>query len=276
MDQLHLAQLFIRRCERATRLAPIAHAFEDVLTALGFRYFALCSPVDLDGPPHHSLILHSYPLEWVKRFGALRLSETDPVLRHAERSSFPFFWDAQEFRDTLGPAQLKVLALAQAFGVAHGYTVPIHFSNALGALAASCSVVPGSESVAPRSYFMLRLICPYMYVAARRLVHSKQTHPEQPALTRRQRQCLELAALGKSERVVGRILDLHRSTVRGHIERARRRMGVATRVQAIVLALASQQASSATVISLQTLGSTARQSTKRSRPRSIPVPAAGR
>ena len=250
MDQLHLAQSFIRQCERTTRLSRIAYAFEDVLTALGFRYFALCSPLDLDEPPHHSLMLHSYPLDWAKRFGALRLTETDPVLRHAEKSAFPFFWDAQEFRDTLGPAQLKVLAEAQKFGIAHGYTVPIHFSNALGALAASCSVVPGSEPIGPWSYFTLRLICPYMYVATRRLLYPKQAHPEQSLLTRRQRQCLELAALGKSERVAGRILDLHRSTVRGHIERARRRLGVATPIQAIVLALASQQASFATVVSL--------------------------
>ena len=60
-------------------------------------------------------------------------------------------------------------------------------------------------------------------------------------LTRRERQCLELAAQGKSDWVAGRILGISERTVHNHIEHAKRRLGVATRVQAIVHALVSRQ-----------------------------------
>ena len=56
-------------------------------------------------------------------------------------------------------------------------------------------------------------------------------------LSRRERQCLELAAQGKSDWAVGRILGISERTVHHHIERAKHRLGVATRVQAIVQAL---------------------------------------
>jgi DNA-binding CsgD family transcriptional regulator len=60
-------------------------------------------------------------------------------------------------------------------------------------------------------------------------------------MTRRERQCLELAAQGKSDWVAGRILGISERTVHNHIEHAKRRLGVATRVQAIVHALVSRQ-----------------------------------
>jgi DNA-binding CsgD family transcriptional regulator len=60
-------------------------------------------------------------------------------------------------------------------------------------------------------------------------------------LTRHERQCLELAAQGKSDWVAGRILGISERTVHNHIEHAKRRLGVATRVQAIVHALVSRQ-----------------------------------
>jgi LuxR family quorum-sensing system transcriptional regulator CciR len=56
-------------------------------------------------------------------------------------------------------------------------------------------------------------------------------------LTERQLECLVLVARGKSDSVIGQLLDINRGTVNHHIELAKRRYRVATRTQLVVLAL---------------------------------------
>jgi DNA-binding CsgD family transcriptional regulator len=67
-------------------------------------------------------------------------------------------------------------------------------------------------------------------------------------LSRRERQCLELAAQGKSDWVSSRILGLSERTVHNHVENAKRRLQVATRMQAVMHALAGQQISLGDVV----------------------------
>ncbi len=57
------------------------------------------------------------------------------------------------------------------------------------------------------------------------------------------RRAPELAAQGKSDWAAGRLLGISERTVHNHIEHAKRRLGVTTRVQAIVQALIGRQIS---------------------------------
>ena len=56
-------------------------------------------------------------------------------------------------------------------------------------------------------------------------------------LSRRERECLALAANGKTDRQIGKILSLSEKTVSTYIQRAKLRYGVKTRIQAVVFAL---------------------------------------
>jgi DNA-binding CsgD family transcriptional regulator len=64
----------------------------------------------------------------------------------------------------------------------------------------------------------------------------------------RERQCLELAAQGKDDWSIGSLLRISERTAHNHIERAKRRLGVCTRVQVIVAALNDGQISFGDVI----------------------------
>ena len=59
-----------------------------------------------------------------------------------------------------------------------------------------------------------------------------------PVLTRRQRECLAWVEQGKSSADIGTILGLSPETVNEHVGEACRRLGVRTRVQAVVAARA--------------------------------------
>jgi DNA-binding CsgD family transcriptional regulator len=241
VNHLDLARSFIELHRRGVPAGELATQFQRALDAFGFRFFACCAHVDLLRPPRGAAVLHNYPSEWVRAFSELDFYYIDPVFNYANRSLTPFFWDAEEFRAELTAPQLEIMEEARRFGIEHGYTVPIHAPRSLGAFRASCSVVPDSSSVAADSYLAVQLMSGYMYSALSRDAEAKPGTATARGLTRRERQCLELAAQGKSDWVAGRILGISERTVHNHIEHAKRRLSVATRVQAIVHALVSRQ-----------------------------------
>lgn len=61
------------------------------------------------------------------------------------------------------------------------------------------------------------------------------------ALSRRERQCLALAARGMDDQAIGDRLHLSPATVHWYIKRLLHRLGVSTRIQAIIWALESGQ-----------------------------------
>lgn len=241
MNHLDRAQSFIELCRSGAAASELAVVFQRELDTFGFRFFSCCSHVDPLRPPRGAVVLHNYPAEWMRAFSELDFYYIDPVFHYANRSLTPFFWDADGFRAELTAPQLEIMEEARRFGIEHGYTVPIHAARSPGAFRASCSVVPDSNAIAAESYLAVQLMSCYMYSALSLEAQTKAGCSAPRGLTRRERQCLELAAQGKTDWVAGRILGISERTVHNHIEHAKRRLGVATRVQAIVHALVSRQ-----------------------------------
>jgi DNA-binding CsgD family transcriptional regulator len=239
MKQVDVVQGFIEGCEASQPSAQrVAQIFPKTLEALGFRHFACCSHVDPLRPPPDAIMMHNYPAVWERHFSEARLYEMDPVLHRAERSPTPFFWDAAFRAERITKPQKRVLADAAGLGLAHGYTAPLHLSWLPGSLRASCSVVPDNSRIDPRNYQMVDALATYVYAYLYRT-----RRPWYVALschlTQRERQCLTLAALGMSDWEIGHALSLGECTVHTHIENAKRRLGVATRMEAVVRALMS-------------------------------------
>jgi DNA-binding CsgD family transcriptional regulator len=56
-------------------------------------------------------------------------------------------------------------------------------------------------------------------------------------VTPRESEVLAWVAAGKSDWAIGRILNISRKTVNFHVENAKRKLGVGTRIQAVIVAL---------------------------------------
>jgi DNA-binding CsgD family transcriptional regulator len=248
MEPFDLAQSFIEQLIRDNRAPALRAAFEDALTRLGFRYFACCSHVNPLQPPPGTIHLHNYPRAWEREYYERRLYEIDPVPMYAERTLLPFHWNSVDFQASMTESQRQLLLEAAQHGVAHGYTVPIHLPWRLGAARASCSVVPDSPAIDARTYWAVELMASRLYVAATTQADSMVMTTPASELSERERQCLELVAQGKSNWAIGQILKISEHTVHTYIEHAKKRLGVATRVQAILYALQGGQLSFGDVI----------------------------
>lgn len=231
MHPFDIAQGFIDVCERDPAPATLEAAFGAAIHALGFRHFACCTHGDPLRPQAGGVVALDYPKDWVALYSARRFDRVDPVFRQADRATRPFFWDDPEFRTSLDGAAGALMDEAAAAGIVNGYTIPLH---APAALPASCTLLPDSRRIDRASFHAVHLMAGYLHEAL------LQAAPR-PArrLSRRERECLELAARGKSDWVIGQILGISERTAHKYIERAKRRYGVTSRTQAIVQALFS-------------------------------------
>ncbi len=236
MEPFDLALAFIEHCDRATRTTELSGAFQRHLETLGFRYFACSSHVDPLNP-HQEIMVLNYPQAWVECYSEQQLHLIDPVFRRADRTRRPFYWDDPEFRAAMSPKQRKMQTLAERFGVAHGFTVPIH--SPLNT--SSCSVVPDSPRISPRAYFAVELMAQHLFDRVARLQHMDAGPDTIPYLSPRERQCLELAAHGKSDAEIALLLGLHKSTAHNYIESAKKRLGLCNRIPAIIYAIGTRQ-----------------------------------
>jgi LuxR family quorum-sensing system transcriptional regulator CciR len=238
MSQLDLVRRFQEHGEAspAPLDALVADFFASIQT-LGFGRYACCSHVDPCRPPPQSVMLHNYPPEWVRAFSEARLYEIDPVLKRAESTLFPFFWNEDLRPDKLTKAQRIILAEAAGYGLRNGYTVPIQLSRIPGILRASCSLIPESPHIDPQNYLTAGALATSLYLFAWRAHAPWLTEPAQK-LTRRERQCLTLASDGHTDAAIARLLGLSTSTAHHHVENAKTRLAAGTRAQAIARALA--------------------------------------
>lgn len=241
MQQIAWAQSFIARCQRGEPIHELTAAFEATLCGMGFRLFACVSHTDPSTPTIGAVLVHNYPEPWVRTYIESRLHAVDAVLHYANRSLFPFSWEAEELRRQLTPQQREIFAAARSFGIEKGYTIPIHIPQPLGIPSGSCSVVPDTHPLDPASYHAVSLMAPYFYHAvARTAAHAVGAST---VLSRRQRECLALVAQGKDDWTIGQLLQISEHTAHAYVESAKRRLGVATRAQAVAQALVTGQLS---------------------------------
>jgi DNA-binding CsgD family transcriptional regulator len=233
-----LAESFVEQHGRKLPLPELKLLYATALQELGIRYFACCPHVDPLKPRNAALVFQNYPAEWVRSYSESGRFRIDPVFRFADERMVPFHWNDPEFRASLSQAQREILIEAAGYGIANGYTVPV---RPPGAQTASCSVVPDRQSdIDAATGQAVFIMASFMFDAMLR-GKSECCAVRSIVLSERERQCLELAAQGKDDWAIGLLLRISERTAHNHIERAKRRLGVCTRVQVIVQALSEGQ-----------------------------------
>ncbi len=219
-----------RRCRSVAELAILVG---DCARELGFDHFALLHHASLRRPGAGLIRIDTYPEGWVRELRARGFAPDDPVHLASGRTNAGFAWDELGTLIQVEARHRAILAYSARFGLGPGYTVP---ANIPGEPPGSCSFAVRRGRSLPRG----RLLCAeqigaHAFRTARRL----QGYPAagRRHLSRRQLQCLQLLAAGKSDWEIGRILGLSVETVHDYVKAARAAYDVVTRTQLVVLGL---------------------------------------
>jgi LuxR family quorum-sensing system transcriptional regulator CciR len=247
MSLLDDVQAFVREANRITEIKELQTLLQGTVRGLGFDYFALVHHVNIYQTDGKVVYLFDYPAAWTEMVDSRSYFTDDPVHMACQKSAAPFQWSNVRTIVKLSDRQEEILRSAKSAGLGAGFTVPVHVP---GEATGSCSFSTRAgrdipEAALPAAHY----VGSFAFEAARR-VASRLADPNgktaaatfnRPRLTRRQLDCVVLAGRGKSDKDVAQILGISDQTVHQHMEDAKRKYEVATRMQLIVRALFDNQ-----------------------------------
>lgn len=214
--------------------AMIQEAFARALNRLGVTNFALLEFGPDPTTFERRVIDDRMPDEWKERYFRQRYAADDPVITEVLSNTEPFLWSEALTKQRAEKRQRQIFHEAAEFHLKDGMCIPIfgpHSYRAWVTLAGPYPNICGGARAA------LHVMALYTHNRLVRLLRPK--YVSRPSLTRREADCLTWVAQGKSDWEIGEILKISETTVHWYIENSKRKIGVSTRMQAVVGAISA-------------------------------------
>ncbi|MGP2836381.1 helix-turn-helix transcriptional regulator [Serratia nevei] len=194
--------------------------------------------------PSETLIISSYPDEWVQLYRANNFQLTDPVILKAFKRASPFAWD--ENITLMSDLKFtKIFSLSRQYNIINGFTFVLHDHMNNLALLSVIIARKGQEALEARlssergSMQMILIdINEQMYRLAGALASGRkkaQSEMGRPIFTQRESEVLYWASMGKTYAEIAAITGITVSTVKFHMGNIVGKLGVSNTRQAIRL-----------------------------------------
>jgi DNA-binding CsgD family transcriptional regulator len=187
--------------------------------------------------PHARVLFRNWPEDWAKLTEERNFRIRNPVLAAALRRMDPFTWvDINDKRKKPATEQ-EIWNTASEWGWINGFVVPVHGPGGYFSCVSMASKEPNLDLSAERRAY-LYLIALLAHERCYALDEDSRRADQPPALSERELECMRWVAAGKSDWEIGMILTISSSTVRFHVDSARRKLDATTRPQAVATLVA--------------------------------------
>ena len=238
---LKRALAFIERAEAASSLEALQQTLAETLDHYGAKHFTLMalSRHPQNGARSPLPLSRATPRAWVDRYTERGYFNSDIITHRAIRGSQPFTWDDVDLKN-LSPSAKTVFDEGRDILAAKAsLVIPTHDAHGF---AGYISLFFAEESPDESKRRALKLIAIYALEKAKELrgLEPDDAGWDKPCpLTPRQREALAFLAMGKTDWEIGAILGIAEKTANHHFEATKRLLGVATRAQAVAVAVHS-------------------------------------
>ncbi len=175
------------------------------------------------------------PQGFAEEFDREQFGPNHPLITRALSTLVPFS-SAEARASRLTAEQRRVLQrINLTLNVREGWTVPVDLCGEVRGIIMMGGPNPDMSRLLGSTLHLLALTA-FKRVEELAMGISLKSHD----LTTREVECLRWVALGKTDNEIATILSIGRRTVRFHVENAKRKLQVATRVQAIAEAIRRQ------------------------------------
>lgn len=223
---------FVAKLDEAPDEGAASTLFNDFVGGFGFSRAIVMRIPEVGDTPEKCVALNTFPHEWTDHYYRSGYHHRDPVMRRITTGVLPYTWGEAFKSVKAGKTERAIFNEAREFHLRDGLVVPIvEAGGSTGLVSVAGDDVDLSD--VPRR--ALNLASVYFHSTLSRL--RRRALEQDMSLTPREFECLKWVAEGKSDWEIGQILSISAKTVNYHIENAKRKFGVATRVQAVVAAL---------------------------------------
>jgi DNA-binding CsgD family transcriptional regulator len=223
---------FVERC--STRAA--AASAEDFLSTIGQMGFAgsACGAwVGIGRNRKVRFFFVDWPRDWIEFYETNQFVEHDLVPIEARRRVSPFWYSDLVSRFKFTQKQKELYDAGVAYGWKDIFCVPIHGPGSM----------QGLVTMATRKALIFsNADCAILEMMARTVwEHCRVSEgfgmfdPNRALLSPREIECLQWAAAGKSDADIAALVGIKPATAHFHIEQAKKRLGVRTRVEAVAV-----------------------------------------
>jgi LuxR family quorum sensing-dependent transcriptional regulator len=174
-----------------------------------------------------------WPEAWQQRYLEQNYVGSDPAVLHLTRSLLPYSWEDLLDCPEYTKQERNIVLEANEFSLNSGFVVPL---PGLRSGSAILTIAGDGVDLSPNDRAELQLAAIYTHSHLRGLVRPKDDRPQR-GISPRERECLHWAAAGKTDWEISEILSISPRTANFHLENAKRKFNVATKMQAVVLAL---------------------------------------
>jgi LuxR family quorum-sensing system transcriptional regulator CciR len=197
----------------------------------GFAY-ALLTPT---GKPDPSRTVAQMPDGWVDRYFEKAYFEIDPQFPAVRETARPFLWSRSFPWREVGRASARLFRDAARFGLTEAVTFTLPGPRGPDAVMAvvSCDAKTLAELFEAKLE-SLHIAVLEFHLMIRPLLDRRSEAIRDWKLTTRERECYQWIARGKSSWEIGQILGISERTVAFHIDNVKRKIGVGSRIQALV------------------------------------------
>jgi DNA-binding CsgD family transcriptional regulator len=178
----------------------------------------------------------TYPSEWIGRYVGRSYLAIDPVVENGFRRVLPFDWASLD--RTSEPVR-QLFGESIEFGVGkQGLSIPIVGERTKGLVSITSDDVPRVWTTRKTALVKdFQAIAGFMHL---KVFSETDRPPASHPLSRRECECLQWAALGKTDEEIADILGLSRLTISTYIKSARYKLGCINRVSAVAKAIGLQ------------------------------------
>ena len=178
----------------------------------------------------------NYAPSWRDTYDRQNMAYADPTVAHCIAHTIPLIWSPDIFRT---PLQRQMYEEAASYGLRAGITLPIHGpAQELGILCLVSDRLPGRQfhDDARQALPKLALMRDIVFESA--IGFARPPEPPQPndepRLTRRELECLQWIAEGKTSQEIARLLSCSAGTVDFHVTNLRKKLDARSRREAVL------------------------------------------
>jgi DNA-binding CsgD family transcriptional regulator len=218
--------------QQVDSLGELDRVVRPVFENIGCTYFATAQFFRPDRSPCTEVLFGSFHAGWAERYVRHNYSGRSGIAGEMLVSAAPYSWNDVLGRRDLSAEARRIWNEARDYRLSDGLFAPMRGPD--GSYAA---VALSGEHIDTGDRFLrvvAQVLCGFYGGEGRRIATKTNARA---VLTPRQRECLAWVRQGKSSNDIADLLTLSTPTVDAHIADACRRLGVRTRVQAVVEAV---------------------------------------
>jgi DNA-binding CsgD family transcriptional regulator len=232
--QLETSLALMASLSQATDAADLHRRVEKSVRAIGCEHFLIGMEVRLPAGTSVQHIDSGYPEPWQRRYQEKQFVRVDPTVGYCQTHTAPVIWNASMYSEM----SHELMEESSSYGLGNGVSIGVHAANSVKSMFSIARDKPfDDEHEANLVKAAGQLIANAVHVKTAELVMPGLFSALAPPLTEREYACLQLAALGKGSGVIADLLNIAEPTVNYHLNKVMKKLGVATRVQAVALAV---------------------------------------